>query len=102
MAVAGCRSQAARLAMLAALNISPRLVKPRALTNHNYSVQSTNHSSPGLLLHLLHAAALTGLGQRHEAALRTLLQPGLGVVVVRHELRVLRLLRVPLESAATT
>ena len=35
VAVAGCRSQAARLAMLAALNISPRLVKPRALTNHS-------------------------------------------------------------------
>ena len=52
------------------------------------TVLSTNHSSPGLLLHLLHAAAVPGLGQRHEAALRALLQPGLGVVVVRHELRV--------------
>ena len=35
VAVAGCRSQEARVAMLAALNISPRLVKPRALTNHS-------------------------------------------------------------------
>ena len=35
VAEAGCRSQEARVAMLAALNISPRLVKPRALTNQS-------------------------------------------------------------------